>query len=229
MKKEIGCLIIHGFGGSLEEVAPLSDYLCDKGFTVVCPKLKGHTGKRRDLNGVSYNDWINSAEEGLQKLESTCDSVILIGFSMGGLIAVNLAFRYKVDGIITLNTPIHYWDFKRILLNISQDIYNKKPTNTRRYIKSSLDKPLSSLINFKILLIKTKPLLREVKCPVFIAQALEDDTVQKRSAEYIYKNISSQNRFIKYYEGSGHLICLSGICNKVFYDIVEFIYYIMEA
>lgn len=229
MEKETGCLIIHGFGGSIEEVAPLSNFLSDSGFTVVCPKLKGHTGKRRDLNGISYNDWINSAEEGLQRLKSTCDSVILIGFSMGGLIAVNLALKYKVDGIITLNTPIYYWDFKKIFLNISQDIYNKKPLNTRRYIKSSLDKPLSSLINFKMLLIKTKPLLKEVKCPVFIAQALEDDTVQKRSAEHIYKNILSQNKFIKYYEGSGHLICLSGICNKVFNDVVEFIYYIMET
>jgi len=223
MTKKIGCLIVHGFGGSLEEISPLSNYLTSKGFYVVCPKLKGHTGKRRDLRGVSYEDWIESAEEGLKKLEAYCDSIVLIGFSMGGLISVNLSLKYKVHGIVTLNCPIYYWDFKKIFLNILQDIYNKKPSHISRYIKSSLDKPLSSLINFKVLLQKTKPLFKEVRCPIFIAQALGDEIVQVRSAEYIYKNISSHIKQIKYYKDSNHLICLSSISQLVLNDILEFI------
>ncbi|MDF2675656.1 MAG: hypothetical protein K0R09_3928 [Clostridiales bacterium] len=33
----IGCLLIHGFGGSISEVQPLADRLAEKGFKVECP------------------------------------------------------------------------------------------------------------------------------------------------------------------------------------------------
>lgn len=52
-------------------------------------------------------------------------------------------------------------------------------------------------------------MIKNVRCPLFIAQALEDDTVKWKSADYIYKNAASEFKLIKYYKGSGHLICRS--------------------
>jgi carboxylesterase len=57
--------------------------------------------------------------------------------------------------------------------------------------------PISALYNFKAVLIKTKPLLNQIGCPVFIAQGLRDDTVHKKSAEYIFENVSSKEKHIK--------------------------------
>jgi carboxylesterase len=62
MVNKIGCLIIHGFGGNIEEIKPLKQYLDRQGFTTICPQLKGHTGRRRDLGKYGYTDWIESAE-----------------------------------------------------------------------------------------------------------------------------------------------------------------------
>lgn len=50
---DIGCLILHGFGGDVKEVAPLAACLIDQEYKVLCPSLKGHTGRREDLEGVS--------------------------------------------------------------------------------------------------------------------------------------------------------------------------------
>ena len=223
MDNKIGCLIIHGFAGNLDEIEPLNKYLSSKGFITICPIMKGHMGSRRDLVFVKYTEWIESVEASLLELNSQCKQIIIIGFSMGGLIAVNLATKHKVDGIITLNTPIYHWDIKRIVRNIANDIKTKDYKNIKCYIRSATGIPFSAMINFKVLLRKTKPLFKHIRCPMFIAQGLIDDTAHHKSAEYIYKNISSDIKHIKYYENSSHIICHSIENKDVFNDIESFI------
>jgi Esterase/lipase len=223
MNKKIGFLIIHGFAGNVDEIEPLNNYLLNKGFITQCTKLKGHTGKRADLAKVNYIDWISSAEESLLKLSSQCRKVIVIGFSMGGLIAVNLALKHNVDGLITLSTPIYHWDMKRVGLNILSDFKTRKFKNLNHYTKAAIRIPFTAMINFKILLAKTKPLFKQVRCPMFITQGLLDDTVHHRSADYIYSNIASEQKMIKYYNNSNHIICKSEDKDEVFNDISMFI------
>ena len=115
---DTGCLIIHGFGGNYDEISPLADHLKSRGYKVACPALAGHTGRRCDLKKAGYTDWIKSAERGFLDLAHRCQTVYIIGFSMGGLIAFNLALQHKVAGIVTINTPIYYWDVRKILSNI---------------------------------------------------------------------------------------------------------------
>src|SRR5690554_6482409 len=114
--KKTKCLIIHGFGGGLHEIKPLAEYLTNFNYDVVCPVLKGHSASRRDMKKATYTDWIDSAESELLKLMKTGDDVLLIGFSMGGLIAFNLACKYDIKAIVTINTPIFYWNLFQVLL-----------------------------------------------------------------------------------------------------------------
>lgn len=218
----IGCLIIHGFAGNVGEIEPLKSYLTGKGYIVSTPMLKGHTGKLNDLWGVTYKDWIASAEEGLTELLKATGKVIVIGFSMGGLIAAHLAIKYKPVAMITMSTPIYHWDLKRVLINLCSDIKNKHSKNIKRYIRGS-SIPLRALLNFKCLLIKTKPLFKGIKCPIFVVQGMMDDTVQHRSAEYIYNNVCAPSKEKKYYENSSHLICLGDDKEELFEDIENFI------
>ena len=223
MDKEIGFLIIHGFAGNIGDIEPLNRYLLNKGFYTICIKLKGHTGKRADLARVSYGDWIDSAEEGLMKLSKKCKKIIIIGFSMGGLIAANICMKYAVDAIITLSTPIYYWDIKRISINILEDFRTRDFSNLKRYLKSSTRIPILALTNFKILLMKTKPIFKQIRCPILVIQGLLDDTVYYRSAHYIYSNVQSQLKIIKLYDNSNHIICHSEDNNEVFNDILVFV------
>jgi carboxylesterase len=223
MNNKIGCLVIHGFAGNLDEIEPLNKYLSTKSIITMCPVMKGHMGQRRDLAFVKYTEWIKSAEASLLELSSQCKRVVIIGFSMGGLIAVNLAVKYNVDGIVTLNTPIYHWNIKIIGKNIVKDIKTKDYKNINYYIRSAINIPISALINFKMLLIRTKPLLKHIQCPMFIAQGLLDDTVHKKSADYIYNSLSSEVKYIKYYENTDHLICHSTENTDVFKDIESFL------
>jgi carboxylesterase len=220
---KIGCLVIHGLGGNPDEVEPLVSRLNQAGFRVMIPRLKGHTGNRQDFKNVKYTDWINSAETGLRDLQSCCERVYLIGFSMGGLIAVDLGLRFSVYGIVTINTPIYYWNIKQVTANLISDIQKRDFVTVRRYLKSSDRLPVSALLNFLTLLKKTKSKLSGIKCPILITQAINDDAVRKISADYIYGHVLSEVKRLKYYDCQHHLILWSPEADAVIHDIIEFL------
>jgi len=223
LKRKVGCLIIHGFAGNFSEIEPLNKHLLKEGFITLCPKLEGHTGNKKDLAGTNYLQWLQSAEEGLIKLKEKCEEIILIGFSMGGLIAINLALKHKISALITLSTPIYYWDIKRVGLNIIDDFKNMEFINFKSYVKAAFRIPFVAMINFKLLLSKTKPLVNEIQCPIFVAQGLIDDTVKHKSAEYIYTKSASKIKEVKYYDNSKHVICCGKDKKTLFKDITMFV------
>lgn len=222
MGKNNGCLIIHGFGGSVYEVSPLAAYLEERGYQVICPTLKGHTGRKKDLRGVTYDDWLTSAEEGLFQLISSCDRVFVIGFSMGGLIAINLGIKYKIHGLVTINSPIYYWNLKRICLNIINGFKERDYRNIRRYWKASRNIPLETLFQFKSLLLKTKPIIKKIRCPLLVIQTIDDDTVKSDSAKYIHIKADTEKKKLKFYEKGGHLALRSITAQSIMEDVRAF-------
>lgn len=228
-RNQVGCLLIHGFGGDRGEVIALATHLEGQGYPVACPQLAGHTGKRADLRGVSYNEWIRAAEKSLVELDKECDSVILIGFSMGGLIAFNLALTHKPLCIITINTPIYYWDIKRIVQNVSDDIKTRKFFHTKRYIANSAKFPFSALDNFQRLLRKTKAILKENTSPLYVLQAIDDDTTRQDSAAYILKHVASDNKKVDYLNNSGHLMLRSPAATEAIAKITTYIAQFIEG
>jgi len=220
---KVGCLVIHGFGGDVKEVAPLAACLTQQGHKVFCPSLKGHTGRRKDLQGVSYSDWIASAEQGLLSLQVDCDVVYIIGFSMGGLIAINLGLKHTIGGIVTVNTPIFYLNIRGAFLNSANVLIRRDFKTLRRNLKASRALPFSSLLNFILLVKATKPQIEGLSCPIFVVQAINDPTVRKSSAHYIFQRTGSQTKQLKFYNSSEHLILLSQEGELVIKHITEFI------
>ena len=102
-----GVLVLHGFTGSPWEVAPLADALVAQGWTVAVPVLAGHATSLTALNETTWLDWRRSAEAALQWLESRCDRVDIVGFSMGGLLASILHGRQSAAhaGALALLAP----------------------------------------------------------------------------------------------------------------------------
>lgn len=217
-----GCLLIHGFGGDISEVAPLAQLLRDQGFTVRCFRLPGHTGERRDLKRADHMAWIASAQKELNTLQNSCGRVFIIGFSMGGLIAANLACENEVAGIATLNSPIYCWHKRQIFRNVLTDLKTGKRHYLPRYLHSAVKFPTRALMEFNRLLRITKKRLKDIPCPLFIAQGLEDDTVSPRSAAYILKAAGSPIKTICYYKHSDHLICRGHDLLALFRDLTGF-------
>ena len=62
---EVGCLILHGFTGTPQNVRPLADYLARRGLTVSVPRIAGHGTTVQDLDATGPDDWLGTAEQAL--------------------------------------------------------------------------------------------------------------------------------------------------------------------
>ncbi len=210
----IGCLIIHGYTGGPYEVEPLAQYLKEKtDWQIEVPLLSGH-GTELHLEHVNYEDWLEDAVNALFKLQETCETVYVIGFSMGGMIAAYLAANYKVDRLVLLSTARRYLSFRHLSTYIREGIEASikgelKESPLYKHYKYKFDVvPFTANIEFMKLVNKTKGYLKDVKSPVFIAQGQKDALVPAKTAYALHDEISSEDKEVVFFERSNHLICL---------------------
>lgn len=223
--EKYGVLIIHGFGGGTYEIKYLDDYLLASGYNTFAVKLKGHTGSKYHLKNTNYKDWIDSVHKGFLKLKKENKKIVVIGFSMGGLLAIDLYSKNKeyIDKIVTINTPIYIWNIKIIIKNILLDIKNKSKRHISKYLKGGSRYPLRALYNFNIFLLKTKEIIKHIDCEILITQATNDEIVNAKSAKYIFDRVSSKKKQLKYYNDFEHIILKSISKENLSKDILNFI------
>ncbi|MGC9333124.1 MAG: alpha/beta hydrolase, partial [Anaerolineae bacterium] len=82
-----GCLLLHGFTSTPEEMRWLGQDLAGRGYTVLGARLAGHGTEPRDLARTRFRDWRISVEEGLALLRGAAERIVVAGQSMGGLLA----------------------------------------------------------------------------------------------------------------------------------------------
>ncbi|HEX9372157.1 MAG TPA: alpha/beta fold hydrolase, partial [Roseiflexaceae bacterium] len=97
MSSPLGVLIVHGFTGSratMEAIIPRAEAL---GLPWRLPRLRGHWTKSEDLMGVTYDDLLADADAALTELRGVAERVAIVGLSVGGVIALNLAAERPAD------------------------------------------------------------------------------------------------------------------------------------
>lgn len=212
-----GVLLIHGFAGGRYEVSPLGERLRNSGFVVMMPRLPGHEDTRAALSRVKYGEWIASGIEAYEELSKRCNDVTVVGFSMGGLIAAQIHQKHHLDRLVTINTPVYVWDIPRAAQNLRSDF----KTYARRYLANGAKMSMGATAQFLRLLSATKPLFGSIQCPCLIFQALDDDTVHRRSADFIYGSVSGEKRLVEVPSGGHHILLTDGI-DEISRRIMEF-------
>lgn len=225
----IGCLLIHGFTGSPFEVEPLAQSLKERtDWKIVVPTLPGH-GNELNLKGIKHNEWIGHAENELRALLKECDTVYVVGFSMGGLIASYLASKYPVEKLVLLSAAAYYVNPKQLAFDIKEMMRDTLKGNLkenelfRRYTRKIKETPMTATLQFRRLVTKIKPILNEVKVPTLIAQGESDGIVPPKSAHYLYENIGADDKRLIFYKNSKHLICHCDEKEQLFEEVYTFL------
>jgi len=97
-----GVLLLHGFTGTPRDLAGLGGRLGEGGFAVSIPRLPGHGTNGEDFLQTGWRDWLRAAVDAFSDLRARCETVHLVGYSMGGLLAVLLASRFPVGRLVLL-------------------------------------------------------------------------------------------------------------------------------
>ena len=207
-------LALHGWGASAESMRFLGGGLAASGFAVLMPTLPGHGTDPEDLARTGPSEWIAEARRALVALADVYERVYLLGVSMGGALALQIACLEcdRVAGLVTLNAPVcldrpafarevmdgaaadrlSTWEGPAFVGPAVPEI-----TYPERSRKSGID-----LLAMTALAREALPLVR---APVLVLQSVSDHVVPRRSAETILAEVSSTTKSIGWLHRSYHM------------------------
>ena len=186
-------------------------YLNRKGFTVYVPRLKGHGTAPEDLARTSYQQWIESAEEGFVILRHSCKNLVIGGFSTGAGLALDLATRtqgvkavfavappmrlkdlgsYFVPAINTWNTMIK----KVYLPGMAKEFVENNPENPQiNYVRN----PIAGVNQLEKLMESLSDKLGAITLPTLVVQSRQDPVVDPAGTLKLYDKLGAP--FKEYY------------------------------
>ncbi len=228
---EIGCLLIHGFTGTPNEMRGLGEFLANKGFTVMGVRLAGHGTSLSDMEKTTWKDWFDSVLEGYRELQGRARKIFPIGLSLGAALALHLAIHHEIDGVVALSAPAFIKDPRLIFLPLLKHFirFVKKgppdffdPTVSQRHLDYPAypTKSIEQLLQF---LAHLRSELHLVKAPVLFIHSRTDKSVPPDNPIYLIQRISSTEKSILWIERSGHVITEDIAQHEVFNACLDFI------
>lgn len=223
-----GVLYIHGFTGGTYEVQPFITYVKKHtDWSLEVPTLPGH-GVTLRLKGKSAESWMMEAEIALRRLRKRVDRVIIVGFSMGGLIAMYLTLRYPVDKLVLLSAAAKYVS-PRVLLDdlrivLQQSVTKRYAPNTfyHMYDYKLMNTPLRATYEFLRMVKMVEPYYAQITTPVCIVQGERDGIVPYATAEHLYEKLGATEKRMLVSPVGKHHICYSNDCEVWFAEALQF-------
>jgi carboxylesterase len=212
----VGCVLLHGFTSTPQEMRPLGQFLKDSGFTVRGVLLAGHGTRVEELQTTTWRDWYHSAYEGRQTLHCSCTRVVAIGQSLGGALALHLAAHVPLAGVVALSAPL-VTDAKLLwLARILKYVwsYRKKgpskihdPAALAARVRYDYT-PNRSNEQAALFLRHLYEDLPEVHTPALLMHARQDKTVDLATMPHIYARLGAEDKRMVWLENSGHVVTM---------------------
>lgn len=102
-KGQSSVLLLHGFTGTPAEMRPLGEKLAQDGFRSIGIMLPGFGPDIINLNQRKQRDWLSAAEQTWQQITYASQRSILVGYSMGASIAIQVAVAAPPDLLVLIS------------------------------------------------------------------------------------------------------------------------------
>lgn len=226
-----GVLLVHGFTGTPQGLREWGEYLAAQGYAVICPRLPGHGTQPKDLHGVTYREFVDEAQRGLDGLLSRCSSVFIAGLSMGGTIVLDLVERRgdELAGMILVN-PFVYTKDPRAALT---PLLGKLPI-LMKGVYNDIAEPGQNELGYPKLSTKAwatlwaaakgvKANLPKIHLPTLIFASKQDHVVHPGNASLVHESIASTDKELVWLERSYHVATLDYERHQIFEQSAKFI------
>jgi len=217
-------LLVHGFPGTPAEVRPLARALHRQGWTVQAPLLPGFGPQIHELFTRRKEDWITAVFDAYTTLRASYDTVLLLGYSLGGAVALNVAARSAPDGLALLapfwqiGGPVYafLWQgikqiFPEIQLFKHVDFSNPTVQNIfadwRRVLDlddpqvqealQELRVPAQFVDEVLALGEAAKAAAPAIRLPTLVVQGSEDKTISPKATHELLRSLAGRARYVE--------------------------------
>ncbi|MDQ8179176.1 alpha/beta fold hydrolase [Pelagicoccus sp. SDUM812005] len=220
-KVRAGVLLVHGYMAAPMEMRYLGEAISEHGYHCHGLRIEGHGTAPLNLSETSWKDWLFSVHTAYLRMACLHDTVYLVGFSMGGLLALLKASQLgsQLAGVVAINPAFRLKDHRAglagaadvwngMLQNLHIDIgkveyVENLPANpeinyTRNYVKG--------VRQLGLLISRCEESLPQVRCPCLVVQARKDPVVDATGVELIREKIGSDAASIVLLKADSHVI-----------------------
>ncbi len=214
-------LLIHGFSNTAWDMRPAALLLNRLGYACKSILLPGHGTCPRDLRCATAAEWLDKAHLEYRLLREEYSRVVVVGFSIGADIAIDIASREDVAKLICISPffkiPQRWFcsGYVEMLAGVFQYIvpYVKKirlgminDPEKLRYYHSYWHIPLQSLRQVMVIAENARTRISEVKAPTLWIHSRGDVLADFNSSRRRFSELSSKNKQFIEFHRSDHVI-----------------------
>lgn len=223
-RRLVGVMILHGFTANLESISTLFQPLGGTGLKLVTPLLRGHGDESPDsLRGIRWNDWLDDAERALADAAGTEGKLVVVGHSMGALLALQLAARHPelVDSLVLATPPLRLTSLfapgrpLNLLAPLVSMLFDRwdfeprfaEPENAIIPVQYAWA-PTGTILSMFELVESTAGILGRVRVPALILQGRKESIVLPESAGLVLDGIATlpADKSVFWLEKSDHQV-----------------------
>ena len=234
------CVVaFHGFTGTTTEIRPMIDALAREGFAVHAPLLTGHGTHPGKLQDVTFDELVTDMEKELESARARHGHVVIAGFSLGSLVAIELAARRPagllglvlLGNALTLSPPVSAalglvdrrgWKLPDwYLLKLwSSDI--RDPAQAKRITGYDRD-PLRAALEVYRAGPRARSRLGEIECPTLVLHGARDRVCPSSNVALAASGLGSRDVRTRIYAKSAHLIAADHDRSEVADAVTSFV------
>jgi len=193
-------MFIHGLSAKKEDneyfINKISEY---KNIRIFSFTLPGH--ENDVVSKATCKDWLDKSENELKKILKQYKEVTIVAHSMGTILAVNLASRYKeVNKLVLISSAFVFGNLKQNKEDLKR-IINKQfdkeiGTGFEGVIKKLFTVPKSVMLEYKKLAENNRENIKKITCPTLLLHGDIDNVIAVESSKYVYDNLKCKKDFV---------------------------------
>jgi carboxylesterase len=236
----LSALLIHGLSGTPYEMRYLGERLASQGVRVLGVRIKGHAGAPEELGASDPSGWYESAVKGLERLRQYGDANVVVGLSMGAILAARLAAdqREAIAGLVMLAPAFFLPTATRMALRLMRPA---RAWGDKLYFRTGAGSdihddaarsihpgtrlmPLGAALSLVELSDRIRPRLGEVVQPTLLIHSRLDHTCPfERNVGFVMRHLGSADKRAIALEESYHVITVDSEKQRVAAETLEFI------
>ncbi len=234
------CLVaIHGFGGTVAELAPMLDRVEQDGFAVDAALLPGHGTRVEHLQDLTFDGWVAATRARAVAAAAQHGRVVLLGFSLGSLVAMRIASESPpwLAGLVVLGNALTLRPHSSLPLGLwhltgrpMPDVYLLKPRAADLVDPAAIASittydrhPLRAALEVYLAGVRVRPLVERIACPVLILHGRRDLVCSWRNATWLAERVASRDVTVRIFEKSAHVLCCDGERDEVGREVAAFL------